>query len=58
MLHSLEVDIAALQQLPETEPLTPSFADGGLCIGVTIGANSCLSVINTCKETNGSAPTE
>ena len=58
MIHALEIDVAALQQLPETETLEPGFVDGGLCIGVTVGANSCLSVINTCKDTQGTPPKE
>ena len=60
MMQSLTVDVAALQQLSETEPLGLTLAEGGLCrntCAVVATANVCL-VVATCRNTQKSTPKE
>ncbi len=58
MISSLEVDVAALQQLPETAPVEPSFVDGGLCHAASLQIVSCVVAAHTCGRTQGSPPKE
>ena len=60
MLKSLTVDVAALQQLSETEPAGLTLAEGGLCrntCAVVATINAC-AIIATCKNTQKSTPKE
>ncbi len=63
MIPSLEVDVAALQQLPETAPVEPSFVDGGLCNFLSVQMITgtlvpCMGHTRTCGRTQGSPPKE
>ena len=64
MIQSLTVDVAALQQLSETEPLGLTLIEGGLCqrtcaVVATFPRTiiTCLPT-GTCQETQRSTPRE
>ena len=61
MSQSLTVDVAALQQLSETEPLGLTLVEGGLCKNtcavVATNIAQCL-IVATCNKTQRSTPKE
>lgn len=60
MIESLTVDVAALQQLSETEPHGLTLVEGGLCqntCAIVATINACL-VVATCRNTQRSTPKE
>jgi hypothetical protein len=64
MIKSLTAEVAALQQLSETEPLGLTLVEGGLCQNTCIFLATfpptnlpCLP-LGTCRETQRSTPKE
>ena len=62
MAQSVTVDVAALQQLSETEPLGLTLVEGGLCRNTCaiLRTNVVLTCLpfGTCRETQRSTPKE
>ena len=56
MFPSLTVDVAALQQLSETEPAGLTLVEGGLCknTGTVVATIALCAVVAICKNTQRS----
>ena len=60
MFPSLTVDVAALQQLSETEPAGLTLVEGGLCKNTcaVVATIALCAIVATCKNTQRSTPKE
>lgn len=55
MIQPLRVDVAALQQLPETQPFGPAPIEGGLaCDGTCLLTSFCGILLSCLSATCGS----
>ena len=60
MFPSLTVDVAALQQLSETEPAGLTLVEGGLCRDTcaVVATIAACAIVATCRNTQRSTPKE